>query len=151
MPLPAYNNLCGLQLRVRWSPTPFVFSLVRQFLFLSRGSPICNALFFKLIFKNNKFLYLYSVSQSPILLPLFPWRHLPSKLVIKYAGFLTSLQIGHKRGRCWERCSKTKMAGCWWNWLSFAFYFQENSWVKDRFIYNCAGRIFWRCPNVCAV
>jgi hypothetical protein len=26
---------------------------------ISRGSPICSALFFKLIFKNNKFLYLY--------------------------------------------------------------------------------------------
>jgi hypothetical protein len=26
---------------------------------ISLGSPICSALFFKLIFKNNKFLYLY--------------------------------------------------------------------------------------------
>jgi hypothetical protein len=30
-----------------------------SFLFLSLGSPICSALFFKLISKNNEFLYLY--------------------------------------------------------------------------------------------
>jgi hypothetical protein len=38
-----------------------MFSLVRvQFLFLSRGSPLCTALFLKLIFYiNDKFLYLY--------------------------------------------------------------------------------------------
>jgi hypothetical protein len=61
------DNLCRPQV-VRWSPTPFVFSLVRQFLFLSRGSPIFSALFFKLIFKNNKFLYLYYISYAQTLL-----------------------------------------------------------------------------------
>jgi hypothetical protein len=67
MPQPAYLNLCWSQvesdearrhLYFQWSVN-FYFYHGGQFLFLSRGSPICSALFFKLTFKNNKFLNLY--------------------------------------------------------------------------------------------
>jgi hypothetical protein len=54
MPQPAYNNSCWSQV-VRCSQMPFVFSLVRRFLFLSRGSPICSALFLKLHLKITNF------------------------------------------------------------------------------------------------
>jgi hypothetical protein len=58
MPQPAYNNLCWPQVESDEARRHlYLFSLVRQFLFLSRGSPICSAIFFKLILKNNKFLY----------------------------------------------------------------------------------------------
>jgi hypothetical protein len=43
----------------RWRLAITSFSLVQQFLFLSRGSPICSALFLKLTLKNDTFIYLY--------------------------------------------------------------------------------------------
>jgi hypothetical protein len=51
-------------------PTPFVFVLVRQFLFLSRGSPICSALFFKLIFK---LVWLTIVSHINEIISQYEW------------------------------------------------------------------------------
>jgi hypothetical protein len=48
-------NLCGSQVESDEARRHCIFIGPS----ISRGSPICSALFFKLIFKNNKFLYLY--------------------------------------------------------------------------------------------
>jgi hypothetical protein len=61
MPQPAYNNLCGTQVESDEARRHLYFHWSVNFYFYLGEvlHCICSALFFKLIFKNNAFLYLY--------------------------------------------------------------------------------------------
>jgi hypothetical protein len=64
---------------------------------------------------------------SIVLLPLFQWRHLPSKLVINMRDFEPPAKLVTCAGDAGNAAAKQRWLVVNGIELSFAFYFQENS------------------------